>query len=643
MKKLLLVLVITLFIGVLLASPMDEINDWTAKQTDNFDADDVVTFLNGSRAEGDITYGPEYVYNPVSSQFNSTTTLDTNHFVVVYSDVGNSNSGTAIVGTVSGNNISYGSEFVFNYGGTYFIKTATLDSNHFVIVYQDYGNSNFGTAIVGTVSGSNISFGSESVFNATITYCYPTTLDANHFVVVYRDSDNNSYGTSIMGTVSGNNISFGSEFVFNSAGSYSYLSAITLDATHFVVAYRNSANSYYGTTVVGSISGNDISYGSEFVFNHASSQFINVTALDTNHFVVVYIDMGNSNSSTAIVGTVSGYNISYGSEFVYNSAITYGSVATLGATQFIIVGQNEGNSNYGTAIVGIVSGSNISYGSEFVFNSADTSEISVTILDATHFVFVYRDNGNSNYGTAIVGEIENPLPAVTFTDGTGYSPGSLTPGQNTQPFGRFTLQASASGGTITAADIKLTGTRTAGQVSNIELWYSSDATFGGDTQLGATVGTDPGTDGTASFSGFNQSIGTSAGYYFISCDVSAGASGAIHGVIVNNNDLIFSGAVLSSSISNAYLSGGDVALPVNLSAFYALYIGSTPTLYWTTQSEGNNAYWNVYRGTSDNFETASIINASDPVPGNGTTTNASDYIYVDTLPVIQNTTYWYWI
>ena len=86
----------------------------------------------------------------------------------------------------------------------------------------------------------------------------------------------------------------------------------------------------------------------------------------------------------------------------------------------------------------------------------------------------------------------------------------------------------------------------------------------------------------------------------------------------------------------------DAPLPVNLSSFYAVYSGGTPTLYWTTQSEESNDYWNVYRGTNENYETAAQINA-EPVPGNGTTNYASDYIYVDAEPVVQNSTYWYWI
>ncbi len=99
-----------------------------------------------------------------------------------------------------------------------------------------------------------------------------------------------------------------------------------------------------------------------------------------------------------------------------------------------------------------------------------------------------------------------------------------------------------------------------------------------------------------------------------------------------------------TSFSDFGIGGGsDNPLPVYLSSFYALYISGIPTLYWTTQSETENAYWNVYRGTSDSFTEAMWLNANDPVPGNGTTNTPSDYIYLDNASVMQNLTYWYWI
>ena len=60
-----------------------------------------------------------------------------------------------------------GSAVVLNLGLKSKNIATTYDStnNKVVITYTDYGN-NYGTAIVGTVSGTSISFGSETVFNS---------------------------------------------------------------------------------------------------------------------------------------------------------------------------------------------------------------------------------------------------------------------------------------------------------------------------------------------------------------------------------------------------------------------------------------------------------------------------------------------
>ena len=149
-----------------------------------------------------------------------------------------------------------------------------------------------------------------------------------------------------------------------------------------------------------------ISYGSEYVFNSATTYYISISALDSTHFVVGYRDNGNSDYGTAIIGTISGSTISYSSEYVFNSASTYDiSISTLDSTHFVVGYRDGGNSSYGTCIIGTISGSTISYGSEYVFNSADTTYVSVSTLDSTHFVVGYCDGGNSSYGTAILGTI----------------------------------------------------------------------------------------------------------------------------------------------------------------------------------------------------------------------------------------------
>lgn len=90
------------------------------------------------------------------------------------------------------------------------------------------------------------------------------------------------------------------------------------------------------------------------------------------------------------------------------------------------------------------------------------------------------------------------------------------------------------------------------------------------------------------------------------------------------------------------INGNQQTLPVTLSSFTAQYINDTPTLCWTTQSETNNAGWNVYRSETEEFEAAIQIN-TELIPGAGTTSEPTDYIYEDENEVISNSEYWYWL
>jgi len=386
-------------------------NDVVSLNDDN----DVKKGLTPARTvEGKIAqHGSEVVFNSANSRDTSVTTLDSTHVVVAYQDQGNSNSGTAIVGTISGTTISFDTEVVFNSGESNHISVTTLDATHVVVAYSDDGNSSYGTAIVGTISsGDTIAFGTAVVFNSAASpYISVTSIDSTHVVVAYKDDGNSNFGTAIVGTISsGDTIAFGTEVVFNSATSV-YISVTALDSTHVVVAYQDYGNSYFGTAIVGTISSGDtIAFGTAVVFNSASSQYISVTSIDSTHVVVAYQDVGNSNYGTAIVGTISsGDTITFGTAVVFNSATSsYTSVTSIDSTHVVVTYMDGGTSNFGTTRVGIISsGDTIAFGTEVVFNSAYSGYNSVTALDSTHVVVAYKDDGASGYGTAIVGTISS--------------------------------------------------------------------------------------------------------------------------------------------------------------------------------------------------------------------------------------------
>jgi len=371
--------------------------------------------------------GTPVVFENADTRHSSVTyDINAQKVVIAYRDRGNSDYGTAIVGTVSDTSISFGSPTVFETATVPHIS-ATYDANaqKIVIAYADSGNSSYGTAIVGTVSGTNISFGSAAVFESADTRYISATYDANaqKVVIAYSDDTNSEHGTAIVGTVSGTSISFGSATVFESADT-NYVSA-TYDssAQKIVIAYNDGGNSSHGTAIVGTVSGTSISFGSAVVFESASANHTSVI-YDSNaqKVVVAYQDNGNSGHGTAIVGTVSGTSISFGSATVFESAnsdnvfITYDA----NAQKVVIIYTDGGNSDYGTAIVGTVSGTSISFGSAVVFENDGVSHMSSAYdANAQRVVIAYRDGGNSGDGTSVV--FKSPAQNLTSENFIGFS------------------------------------------------------------------------------------------------------------------------------------------------------------------------------------------------------------------------------
>jgi len=332
--------------------------------------------------------------------------------VVAYRDDGDNDYGKAVVGTISGTSISFGSPVTYASAATDLVAAGyDVASGNVVIAYQDDGNSNRGTAIVGTVSGTSISFGSEVVFNSTgATTSRKVLYDSTNekVVIVYTDQDPaagyTSKGTAIVGTVSGTSISFGSEVHFDS-NKCSGIGAAYIGGGKIVCSYRQHTGANLGTAVVGTVSGTSISFGTPVEFASDSTWYTRAAYDSANDRVVIcYRDETNSGKGTAIVGTVSGTSISFGTEVVFeegamnNNDIIYDSVNN----KIVIAYQDGGNSDYGTVIEGTVSGTSITFGTPIVFESANTTYTSCA-LDSTNgkVAIAYKNNVN-HYGKAVV-------------------------------------------------------------------------------------------------------------------------------------------------------------------------------------------------------------------------------------------------
>ena len=365
-----------------------------------------------SATAGGPSFGSPTVFQAAESIYQSSAfDSNLNKVVISYRNSGISDKGYAVVGTVSGSSISFGTPVQFNNGSTnYTSMTFDSNSNKIVIAYQDGGNSSYGTAIVGTVSGTSISFGSEVVFNSGNSDYITSTFDSsnNKVVIAYRDQGNSAQGTAIVGTVSGTGISFGSEVVYNTGQSPFNGSTFDSNSNKVVIVYRDDGNSSRGTAIVGTVSGTNISFGSEVVFDQLRSDG-NVATFDSNSnkVVVAYQDPNNTDAAQAIVGTVSGTSISFGTAVVIDTSASNFFAATFdsNSNKVLVSYIDAGNSNYGTSVFGTVSGTSISFGTPLVFNSASTVNgyLNSTFDSNSNAIVVsFRNSGNSSYGTSVV-------------------------------------------------------------------------------------------------------------------------------------------------------------------------------------------------------------------------------------------------
>ena len=217
-----------------------------------------------------VPTGSETAYTSAIVAFN-TVQWDgaTGRFVAVYADPSNSFYGTACVGTVTGTSIVFSSLYIWRSADSRNVKFA-MDPNtagKMVIVFSQ----NLGTlsGVVGTYTGTgasaSMSFGSDAVIlNYDIPGDLAVTYDpntANRFVIMAHAPTNQ--GKGIVGNISGTTMTMGTAVDWaGSSGSAPYprvVNGINYDKTadKFITAFADGANSDALNAIVGTISSTD--------------------------------------------------------------------------------------------------------------------------------------------------------------------------------------------------------------------------------------------------------------------------------------------------------------------------------------------------------------------------------------------------
>ena len=358
-----------------------------ASSTPNLTAENYIGMSQGAVTETSEVVGTESVFDTTTNGILDSVSVydpDTQKTIIAYADRDNGDAVTAVVATINGTTLSFGTPVVAHAGSdTEDIGIAYDTTNdRVVITYCNVGNSYFGTAVVGQVSGTSITFGTPVVYEADTSYYNSVDFDANSgkVVIAYMDSGNNNYGTAIVGTVSGTSISFGTPVVFNSGTSQFMSTVYDPSSQKTVIAYRDSGTLNRGEAIVGTVSGTSISFGSVTLFDSTSGhEADNISAAydpDTQQVIVAYREDNISGLKThgrAVVGSVSGTSITFGDPASFNAVSTQYIAAgyDTNANKVVIAYRDRSNSDYGTVVAGSIDGTSLSFETPVVYSGTD--------------------------------------------------------------------------------------------------------------------------------------------------------------------------------------------------------------------------------------------------------------------------------
>ena len=316
------------------------------------------------------SYGTPVLFEGATSATRISSDMYDGVLVVTYVK-GSTSELNAVVGIVTGETISFGTPAVVSdsTGIVYTSTTIAHTTGNVVVSFKDTGASNRGRARVASISGTTLTFGGVVQFESGVTDYIGSTYDAasDKVVISYADDSNASYGTAVVGTITGTSISFGTPVVFDSAHSLYTSCVYDPDTASVVIMYANASSQ--GRGVVGTVSGTSITFGGTSTYKTGVMPSYVACTYDTSSNRVVAAYRGTSGFAEAVVGAVSGTSLSFGTPVVWKSStIIWTSVGYSSLAGKVGV---AGFTTQGVSFVGAVGAADnsISFGGETIYGS----------------------------------------------------------------------------------------------------------------------------------------------------------------------------------------------------------------------------------------------------------------------------------
>jgi hypothetical protein len=352
-------------------------------------ADNTVSVVEGTTVSDSLPSGSSYQVPAANTSWGSSrinAKCDPNvpnRILVSYrkkSYIGGSSSYELVVtiGTVSGNVISWGSEQVA-YSGRSDDHIADFDpatSGKVIVVFTQYSGASYPSqpkAVVGTISGTSISWGSITSIASERGYSFAAAIDTSGggFVACWKEYPTD-YGRVVSCSISGTTISYGSVTTFGSFNinvpGIAYSKAPASGTNYWMIFCQNGGSSYNTHYRKGYRSGTTTNLSSSWTYSFRwDDLYVRGSQVVSGNLLVAY-----KRSSAMYVRLITSYN-SLGAENQVHSSTIYNKTAEFDGVDAskAMLFYRQYSTNYSAVKKLTISGTDTSEGSEVVVRSVD--------------------------------------------------------------------------------------------------------------------------------------------------------------------------------------------------------------------------------------------------------------------------------
>ncbi len=350
--------------------------------------------------------------------------------------------GTVSAVAESGVTAAAATPVTFESGNTAHIASV-FGNGKILVCYSDTGNSNHGTAVFGSVSGTTITFGTPVVFRSSYIQWTAVSYDSTHdkFLVSYRDVNNSSHLYATVIYRSGTDtVNTGSTAQVRSSNVLYLAQAYCADEDCHVVAYHNqSGGEGQHQTLTLNSNNNNISVGTDRSFDSSSSVRDVDIAIQGKNSIIIWKRYTGNEQGYYRVGQVDSTNSNglywAGSIGQWATHVTAkGKIVFVGTNKVAIAWDDEGTNptgSRGAAIIGTVTNTldandgTITFGNQTAFTTNGRISDMGLVYDsnADKIVIAYEDSDDSDKGKFVTGTISGT--SVTFTSPTVFETGNI--------------------------------------------------------------------------------------------------------------------------------------------------------------------------------------------------------------------------